>query len=88
VRVVRDHGFRTVGELHEFQELVAALASRGFIEAIHAADKFQIFRSTETFEESHTLRNDTDLTFQLHQILREIETEESNSAGARSQKPG
>ena len=75
VRVVRNHGFGAIGELHEFQQLVAALAGSRFVEAIHAADKFQVLGRVEAFEETHALRNNADLAFDLDGMLRKIKAE-------------
>jgi hypothetical protein len=86
VGVVGNHGLGTVGKLHEFQKFVAAFAGGGFVEAVHAADKFQVFRRGEAMEEAHTFRNNTDLAFYFDRIVRKIDSQKGHAAGCRSQQ--
>src|SRR3984957_9295130 len=61
VRIVRDDGFGAVGELHEFEQLLGALAGGGTVEAIHAADEIEILGTGQALEKPHAFGHDTDL---------------------------
>ena len=88
VRVIGDELFGLVGELHEIEKFGGALGSGLAVEAVHAADKIQIFGAGEASEEGHAFGYDADLTFHLDRVRGQIEAENFDASGRGGEQAG
>ena len=87
VGIVGDHGFRPVRKLHEFQQLFAAFARGLLVQAVHAADEMEIFRSREPLEKSHALRHHADLALHFNRLRGEIQAQQFHASRGRRKQP-
>src|SRR5260370_16556076 len=83
VRVIRNHGFGPIGELHEIEQLLGAALGRHAVKPVHAADKLEILRTRQALEKAHALRNNADLALYFDRIRGKVHTEELHAAGSR-----
>src|SRR5690348_14089664 len=88
VRIISDEGFWAVGELHEVQQLVGAPLSRRAIQSIHTPDELQILGTGKSFEKTHSLRNHSNLTFNLDGMRSKVQSEQFDAAGCRCKQAG
>src|SRR5208283_456462 len=88
MRVVGDQLLRMIGELHEVEQLSAALGRGLPVQPIHAAGKVQELSSREPAEQSHAFGDDSDLPLHFYRMRREIEPENFDPPRSWRQQPG
>ena len=85
---IGDKLFAVVGEAHEVEEFFGSGARGIGVEAVHAADKGEVFGRGETAEKRHALGDDTDLALERDGVLREVFAEDFDAAGGGGEQAG
>ena len=87
-RVVGDQLFPLIRQLHEFEQLLCPQRRGRAIEAVHAADKVEVFRARQAFRQGHAFRHHADLALDLDPMAFEAESENLNLTCGWSEQSG
>ena len=88
VRVVGDEHAGGGVELHQLEQLAAALREGRRRDAVDAGDEGEVLHAGEAVEEREVLGHDADAPLHLHRLGEWVEAEDAHGAGGRAQQPG